>query len=50
MAAEGLRRLSEMTRVSGTDWALGIEAGSRALLNQGVAAPRGSAMWKRSRL
>ena len=28
-----LARLSERTRASGTDWALGIEAGSRALLS-----------------
>ena len=28
-------RLSARTRASGTDWALGIEAGSRALLSQG---------------
>jgi len=39
-AAEGLRRLTEMTRASGTDWALGIEARSRALLSQGDAAER----------
>ena len=39
-AAEGLRRLSEMTSASGTDWALGIEARSRALLSQGEAAER----------
>jgi DNA-binding CsgD family transcriptional regulator len=31
-ATAGLERLSERTRASGTDWALGIEAGSRALL------------------
>src|SRR6185436_19514368 len=30
-----LDRLSEHTRASGTDWALGIEAGSRALLSDG---------------
>jgi DNA-binding CsgD family transcriptional regulator len=30
-----LDRLSERTRASGTDWALGIEAGSRALLSDG---------------
>jgi DNA-binding CsgD family transcriptional regulator len=33
-----LERLSERTRASGTDWALGIEAGSRALLSEGRAA------------
>jgi DNA-binding CsgD family transcriptional regulator len=33
-----LDRLSERTRASGTDWALGIEAGSRALLTEGEAA------------
>jgi DNA-binding CsgD family transcriptional regulator len=35
---EGLARLSETTRASGTDWALGIEARSRALLSDGEAA------------
>jgi DNA-binding CsgD family transcriptional regulator len=39
-AAEALRRLSEMTQASGTDWALGIEARSRALLSEGNAAER----------
>jgi len=33
-----LDRLSEMTRASGTDWALGIEARSRALLTDGDGA------------
>jgi DNA-binding CsgD family transcriptional regulator len=33
LAVDGLGRLSEMTAVSGTDWALGIEARSRALLS-----------------
>jgi DNA-binding CsgD family transcriptional regulator len=37
-AAEALDRLSERTQASGTDWALGIEAGSRALLSDGRAA------------
>jgi DNA-binding CsgD family transcriptional regulator len=32
-AAAALARLSERTRASGTDWALGIEAGSRALVS-----------------
>jgi DNA-binding CsgD family transcriptional regulator len=35
-----LDRLSERTRASGTDWALGIEAGSRALLSDGPDAER----------
>ena len=39
-AAAALERLSEMTRASGTDWALGIEARSRALLSDGDAAER----------
>ncbi|MFL5884178.1 MAG: AAA family ATPase [Thermoleophilaceae bacterium] len=39
-AADALDRLSERTRVSGTDWALGIEAGSRALLSEGEDAER----------
>ena len=37
-AAAALCRLSERTRASGTDWALGIEARSRALLSDGQAA------------
>ncbi len=32
-ASAALDRLSERTRATGTDWALGIEAGSRALLS-----------------
>jgi DNA-binding CsgD family transcriptional regulator len=36
--ADALRRISEMTRASGTQWALGIEARSRALLSDGDAA------------
>ena len=36
--AGALDRLSEMTRASGTDWALGIEARSRALLTGGEGA------------
>jgi DNA-binding CsgD family transcriptional regulator len=34
-SSAALERLSERTRASGTDWALGIEAGSRALLSDG---------------
>ena len=34
-ASAALDRLSERTQASGTDWALGIEAGSRALLSDG---------------
>jgi DNA-binding CsgD family transcriptional regulator len=34
-ASDGLDRLSERTQASGTDWALGIEATSRALLTDG---------------
>ena len=37
LAADGLRRLSDLTRTSGTDWALGVEARSRALLSEGEA-------------
>jgi len=33
-AADALRRLSQTTRASGTDWALGTEARSRALLSE----------------
>jgi len=38
--AAAMRRLSESTRVSGTDWALGVEARSRALLSDGETAQR----------
>jgi DNA-binding CsgD family transcriptional regulator len=37
-ASDALARLSERTQASGTDWALGIEAGSRALLSDGQDA------------
>ena len=44
-SSAALDRLSERTQASGTDWALGIEAGSRALLSEGPDAepplPRG---------
>jgi DNA-binding CsgD family transcriptional regulator len=39
-AAEALQRLCDTTRASGTDWALGIEARSRALLSANDAAER----------
>jgi DNA-binding CsgD family transcriptional regulator len=39
-AADALRRLSDKTRASGTDWALGLEARSRALLSDGETAER----------
>jgi DNA-binding CsgD family transcriptional regulator len=35
---DALRRLSDHTRASGTDWALGVEARCRALLTEGEAA------------
>jgi DNA-binding CsgD family transcriptional regulator len=38
LAAETHRRLQEMTQASGTDWALGLEARSRALLSNGTVA------------
>jgi AAA ATPase domain/Bacterial regulatory proteins, luxR family len=37
-AAEALEALAERTRASGTEWALGLEARSRALLSDGQAA------------
>jgi DNA-binding CsgD family transcriptional regulator/tetratricopeptide (TPR) repeat protein len=40
-ASDALRRLSETTRASGTDWGIGIEARSRALLSEGQAAENG---------
>ena len=39
-AAAALRHLSEATGASGTDWALGIQARSRALLSDGESAER----------
>ena len=38
LGAAALDRLAEMTRAGGTDWALGVEARSRALLSEGQAA------------
>jgi ATP/maltotriose-dependent transcriptional regulator MalT len=38
LAAVALERLIERTQAAGTDWALGIEARSRALLSEGPAA------------
>jgi DNA-binding CsgD family transcriptional regulator len=38
LAADALGRLSQTTVASGTDWALGIEARSRALLTEGEGA------------
>jgi DNA-binding CsgD family transcriptional regulator len=38
LAERALRRLAGTTRASGTDWALGIEAHSRALLSDGDVA------------
>ena len=39
-AAEPLRRLQEISRAAGTDWTLGVEARSRALLSEGEEAER----------
>jgi DNA-binding CsgD family transcriptional regulator len=38
LASDALERLREATRASGTDWALGVEARSRALLSDGDTA------------
>jgi DNA-binding CsgD family transcriptional regulator len=38
VASDALRRLAEWTQASGTDWGLGIEARSRALLTEGEVA------------
>ncbi len=38
LAVDALGRLSQTTAASGTDWALGVEARSRALLTEGEAA------------
>jgi DNA-binding CsgD family transcriptional regulator len=40
VAADALGRLAERTTPSGTDWARGVEARSRALLSEGDAAER----------
>lgn len=40
IAADALDRLGEMTSASGTDWARGVEARSRALLSEGAEAER----------
>jgi DNA-binding CsgD family transcriptional regulator/tetratricopeptide (TPR) repeat protein len=40
LAADALQQLSEMTRASSTDWALGVESRSRALLSDGDTAER----------
>lgn len=54
LAADALERLSERTRVAGTESALGIEARSRALLSEGEVAERryreGIERLRRSRL
>jgi ATP/maltotriose-dependent transcriptional regulator MalT len=39
-AADALRQLTQTTRASGSDWALGIEARSRALTSEGAVAER----------
>ena len=38
LADDALQQLSEMTRAGGTDWGLGLEARSRALLSEGDVA------------
>jgi DNA-binding CsgD family transcriptional regulator len=38
LAAEAFEKLAEATQASGTDWALGVEALSRALLSRGAVA------------
>ncbi|HEY7069279.1 MAG TPA: AAA family ATPase [Acidimicrobiales bacterium] len=40
LAAPTLERLAERARAAGTDWALGMEARSRALLSDGVVAEK----------
>jgi DNA-binding CsgD family transcriptional regulator len=40
LAIDALERLSETTRASGTDWALGVEARLRALVSESAAAER----------
>jgi DNA-binding CsgD family transcriptional regulator len=40
LARDALQRLTEITRAGGTDWALGLEARSGALLSEDAAAER----------
>jgi DNA-binding CsgD family transcriptional regulator len=40
LAHDALRQLTEMTAAGGTDWGLGLEARSRALLSEGETAER----------
>ena len=40
LGTDALEKLSEATQASGTDWALGVEARSRALLSEGDAAEK----------
>jgi DNA-binding CsgD family transcriptional regulator len=40
LAGDALDQLSEWTQAGGTDWGLGVEARSRALLSEGEAADR----------
>jgi hypothetical protein len=40
IAASAYQRLAEQTAASGTDWALGVDARSNALLSEGKAAER----------
>jgi DNA-binding CsgD family transcriptional regulator len=40
IGTDAMRRLLESTSASGSDWALGVEARSRALLSEGEAADR----------
>jgi DNA-binding CsgD family transcriptional regulator/tetratricopeptide (TPR) repeat protein len=40
LARDALQRLTEITRAGGTDWALGLEARSRALLSEDEPAER----------
>ena len=40
LGTDALERLSAVTRASGTEWALGVEARSRALLNEGDTAEK----------
>src|SRR5260370_31605224 len=40
LAGDALDELSEWTQAGGTDWGLGLEARSRALLSDGEAADR----------
>ena len=47
LAADAVKRLARKAHAAGTDWALGIDARSRALLSEGADVPSATS-WRRS--